>query len=99
MRALKSQRHRFGNKGQNTWRYQTDNAGNAVTDAPAAWLCWRRMEECGSAAAVHLTVQGPATGVQKQNNALQLQLGALSVDFSAVIMITISTFFAELRKG
>ena len=38
----------------------------------------------GTSAALPFTVTGMATGVQSQANGLQLQLGALSVPFSAV---------------
>jgi flagellar basal-body rod modification protein FlgD len=71
-------------KGQNTWTWDgTDNAGNAVADGSYR-VAVLAQNGSGSTAAMPFTVQGTATGVQKQNNALQLQLGALSVDFSAV---------------
>ena len=42
------------------------------------------MNSDGTTSALPFSVVGMATGVQNQSNSIQLQLGALSVDFSKV---------------
>jgi flagellar basal-body rod modification protein FlgD len=71
-------------KGQNTWTWNgTDSSGNTVADGSYK-VAVTSADASGKAAAVPFTVLGTATGVQKQGNSMQLQLGTLGVDFSAV---------------
>ncbi len=69
--------------GQNTWSWDgTDNGGNTVPDG--AYRTVVQGQVGGTAQDLPFTVTGTATGVQKSGNALQVQLGALKVDLSAV---------------
>jgi flagellar basal-body rod modification protein FlgD len=70
--------------GQNTWNWDgTDSSGNSVPDGSYK-VAVMAADASGTATAVPFTVLGTATGVQKQDNSMQLQLGALGVDFGAV---------------
>ena len=70
--------------GQNTWSWDgKDNGGNTVADG--AYRTVVSGQASGAAAQdLPFTVSGTATGVQKSGNTLQVQLGALKVDLSAV---------------
>jgi flagellar basal-body rod modification protein FlgD len=71
-------------KGQNSWTWDgTDNSGKTVSDGSYK-VAVTGANTDGTTSALTFSVLGTATGVTKQNNALQLQMGALSVDFSAV---------------
>ena len=71
-------------KGQNTWNWDgTDNGGNSVPDGSYR-VAVIGVNADGTTAALPFTVVGTATGVQKQGNAIDLQLGALTTDFSTV---------------
>ena len=70
--------------GSNSWTWNGANAsGTTMPDGTYA-VSVAGVSTNGSTTALPYTVTGTATGVQTQNNALQLQLGALSVPFSAV---------------
>ncbi len=71
-------------KGQNTWTWDgTDNNGNSVPDGSYRVAVIGANTD-GTTAALPLNVLGIATGVQKSGNAVQLQLGALTTDFTTV---------------
>ena len=70
--------------GQNTWTWNgTDSSGNSVADGSYK-VAVTAANTSGTGTAVPFTVLGTATGVQKNGNSMQLQLGATAVDFSAV---------------
>lgn len=70
--------------GQNTWTWNgQDNNGNQLPDG-AYNVAVVAANADGSTTAVPFTVTGTATGVQSLSSGMQLQLGALSVPFSAV---------------
>ena len=69
--------------GQNTWTWDgTDNQGNTVADGSYRTIVNGQTGD--TAQALPFTVSGTATGVQKSGNTLQVALGALKVDMSAV---------------
>ncbi len=71
-------------KGVNDWKWDgTDSHGRRVADG-AYKVAVLGAQPDGSTAALPFTVVGTATSVQKSGNTLQLQLGALGVDFSKV---------------
>lgn len=71
-------------KGNNTWTWDgTDNRGRSVPDG-SYLVTVDGAGSGGSTVALPFTVTGTATGVLNQNNAVQLQLGALSVGFDKV---------------
>ena len=71
-------------KGANTWTWDgTDNKGNSVADGSYR-IAVIGANADGTTAALPFTVVGTATGVQKQGNAIDLQLGALTTDFGTV---------------
>lgn len=71
-------------KGSNTWTWDgTDNSGQTVPDG-SYLVTVDGGYGSGGTAALPFTVTGTATGVSSQNNAVQLQLGALSVGFDKV---------------
>ncbi len=70
--------------GQNTWTWDgTDNAGNAVPDG-AYSISVVGANTDGSTTPLTFSVIGTATGVQNTSSGMQLDLGALTVPFSAV---------------
>lgn len=70
--------------GTNTWSWDgSNNAGNTLPDG--AYQVAVTSAGAGSAGtAVPFSVLGTATGVQVQNNAVQLQLGGIAVPFSSI---------------
>jgi flagellar basal-body rod modification protein FlgD len=71
-------------KGQNSWAWDgTDNNGNSVPDGSYRVAVIGANTD-GTTAALPFNVLGIATGVQKQGNAVDLQLGALTTDFTTV---------------
>ena len=69
--------------GHNAWSWDgKDDQGNPVPDG--AYRTVVSGQSGGAAQSLPFTVSGTATGVQKSGNALQVQLGALKVDLSAV---------------
>jgi flagellar basal-body rod modification protein FlgD len=70
--------------GQNTWTWNgQDNNGNQLPDG-AYNVAIETANATGSTSSVPFTVTGTATGVQSLSNGVQLQVGALTVPFSAV---------------
>ncbi len=73
--------------GQNTWSWDgKDNQGNTVPDGAYRTIVSGQVG--GAAQNLPFTVSGTATGVQKSGNTLQVGLGALKVDMSAVQSLT-----------
>jgi flagellar basal-body rod modification protein FlgD len=74
-------------KGANTWNWDgTDNSGKTLPDG-AYKVAVAAANVNGTTSAVPFTVVATATGVQNQSNGMQLQLGALSIDFSKVVSV------------
>jgi len=70
--------------GQNTWTWNgTNNQGTQLPDG-AYNVAVVAGNASGTTTALPFTVTGTATGVQSLSSGMQLQLGALSVPFSAV---------------
>lgn len=70
--------------GTNTWTWNgTDGSGRTVPDGSYKFAVVGANAD-GTTTALAASVIGKATGVQNQSNGIQLQLGALSVDFSKV---------------
>ena len=70
--------------GTNTWTWNgTDGTGRKVPDGSYKFAVVGANAD-GTTTALAASVIGKATGVQNQSNGIQLQLGALSVDFSKV---------------
>jgi flagellar basal-body rod modification protein FlgD len=70
-------------QGSNSWTWDgTDNSGNQMPDG--AYTVAVEGATASGTTALPFTVTGTATGVQKGTNSMTLNLGALSVDFSAV---------------
>ena len=71
-------------KGQNTWTWNgTDRSGHTVPDGSYKVAIVGGNAD-GSTSALPFSVVGTATGVLSQSSGMQLELGALSVDFSKV---------------
>jgi flagellar basal-body rod modification protein FlgD len=71
-------------KGTNTWTWNgTNSAGTTLSDGSYK-VAVTGANVDGTTSALTFSVVGTATGVQSQSNSIQLQLGALSVDFSKV---------------
>ncbi|MBN9563704.1 MAG: flagellar hook assembly protein FlgD [Alphaproteobacteria bacterium] len=71
-------------KGQNAWTWDgTDNNGNSVPDGSYRVAVIGANTD-GTTSALPFNVLGIATGVQKSGNAVQLQLGALTTDFTTI---------------
>ena len=71
-------------KGANGWTWNGDDlAGNAVKDGSYRVAVFGA-DGSGGAVALPFTVTGTATGVSSTGSALQLKLGAQSVDFATV---------------
>ena len=78
-------------QGSNRWNWDgTDNAGNTLPDG-AYKVSVVGAGASAAGAAVPFSVVGIATGVQVQNNVVQLQLGGVTVPFSAVQAVGAST--------
>ncbi len=70
--------------GTNTWTWNgTDSSGRTVPDGSYKFAVVGANAD-GTTTALAASVIGKATGVQSQSNGMQLQLGALSIDFSKV---------------
>jgi flagellar basal-body rod modification protein FlgD len=70
--------------GSNTWNWNGQDAtGTQLPDGPYK-VAVEGLDASGNPVAQPFTVVGTATGVQIQNGAVMLQMGAESVDFSAV---------------
>jgi flagellar basal-body rod modification protein FlgD len=71
-------------KGSNTWTWNgTTSSGSTVPDGSYK-VAVTGANADGTTSALTFSVIGTATGVQSQSNGMQLQVGALSVDFSKV---------------
>ncbi|MEJ0016070.1 MAG: flagellar hook assembly protein FlgD [Acetobacteraceae bacterium] len=71
-------------KGSNTWTWDgTDASGRTLPDGSYK-VALAGANADGTTAALPFTVVGTATGVRSQSNGVQLQMGALSVDFDKV---------------
>jgi flagellar basal-body rod modification protein FlgD len=71
-------------KGTNTWTWNgTTSSGSTLPDGSYK-VAVTGANADGTTSALTFSVIGTATGVQNQSNGMQLQLGALSVDFSKV---------------
>jgi len=71
-------------KGANGWAWNgTDNAGNTVPDGSYKVAVIGANTD-GTTTALPFTITGTATQVLSRNNTVELQLGALTVPFSAV---------------
>jgi len=71
-------------KGTNTWTWNgTTNSGSTLPDGSYK-VAVTGANADGTTSALTFNVIGKATGVQSQSNGMQLQLGALAVNFSQV---------------
>ena len=71
-------------QGVNNWTWDgTNNAGNSLADG-AYQVAVVTAGTGSSRTTVPFSVVGTATGVQVQNNAVQLQLGGVTVPFSSI---------------
>ena len=71
-------------KGSNTWTWDgTDGSGRTLPDGSYK-VAVAGANADGTASALPFSVVGTATGVQNLSNGVQLQIGALSIDFSKV---------------
>ncbi len=74
----------MASKGTNTWTWDgTDSSGHSLPDGSYK-VAVTGANADGTTSALTFGVIGTATGVQSQSNGIQLQMGALSVDFSKV---------------
>jgi flagellar basal-body rod modification protein FlgD len=71
-------------QGVNTWTWNgTDNSGNSLPDG-AYNVAVVGTNTDGSTSPLTFSVVGTATGVQSQSNGIELDVGALTVPFSAI---------------
>jgi len=71
-------------KGANTWTWDgTDSSGRSLPDGSYK-VAVTGANADGTTSALTFSVIGTATGVQNNSSGVQLQMGALSVDFSKV---------------
>jgi flagellar basal-body rod modification protein FlgD len=71
-------------KGTNTWSWDGSNASGGTLPDGAYKVAVAGADSSGNVTAVPYSVIGTATGVQSLSSGMQLQIGALSVDFSKV---------------
>jgi flagellar basal-body rod modification protein FlgD len=71
-------------KGSNTWTWNGSNASGATLPDGAYKVAVVAADTSGTVTALPFSVVGIATGVQSLSSGMQLQMGALSVDFSKV---------------
>ena len=73
-----------GTSGANTWAWDgKDPSGRKLPDGSYR-VAVTGVNGSGAAQAVPFTVSGTATGVQRSNGAMMVQMGGLSVDLSQV---------------
>ena len=83
-RRQAARRDLMATKGSNTWTWDgTDGSGRTLPDGSYK-VAVAGANADGTSSALPFSVVGTATGVQNQSNGVQLQMGALSVDFSKV---------------
>ena len=71
--------------GTNTWTWNgTNSTGSTVPDGSYQFAVKAPTAD-GTTTALAASVVGTATGVQSQSTGMQLELGALSVNFSQVV--------------
>jgi flagellar basal-body rod modification protein FlgD len=70
--------------GTNTWSWDGSNASGGTLPDGAYKVAVAAADSSGNVTAVPFSVVGTATGVQSLSSGMQLQIGALSVDFSKV---------------
>jgi flagellar basal-body rod modification protein FlgD len=71
-------------KGTNTWTWDGSNSSGRTLPDGAYKVAVAAADSTGTVTALPFNVVGTATGVVSQSNGVQLQMGALSVDFSKV---------------
>jgi flagellar basal-body rod modification protein FlgD len=71
-------------KGSNTWTWNGSDASGRTLPDGAYKVAVAGADSSGTVSAVPFSVVGTATGVQSLSSGIQLQIGALSVDFSKV---------------
>jgi flagellar basal-body rod modification protein FlgD len=71
-------------KGSNTWAWDGKTTSGTTLPDGSYKVAVTGANADGTTSALAFSVIGTATGVQSQSNGVQLQLGALSVDFSKV---------------
>jgi flagellar basal-body rod modification protein FlgD len=70
--------------GTNTWSWDGSNASGRTLPDGAYKVAVAAADSGGNVTALPFSVVGTATGVQSLSSGMQLQIGALSVDFSKV---------------
>lgn len=78
----------YATAGSNEWSWNGRNGSGTLMRDGAYRVAVTGSAADGSARALPFTVLGTATGVAQQDNAVRLQLGALTVDFAAVKSVT-----------
>jgi flagellar basal-body rod modification protein FlgD len=71
-------------KGSNTWTWNGKTSSGSTVPDGSYKVAVTGANADGTTSALTFSVVGTATGVQSQSNGMQLQLGALSIDFSKV---------------
>jgi flagellar basal-body rod modification protein FlgD len=73
--------------GSNTWTWNGANGSGQTVPDGAYTVAVEGVDTTGTTTALPFTVTGTATGVQNTSAGVQLQMGALSVNFSAVTSV------------
>lgn len=73
--------------GSNTWKWNGHDQSGATLPDGAYAVTVTGQNSDGSTTALPFTVQGKATGVTHNGNAVQLDLGSLAINFSAVTAV------------
>jgi flagellar basal-body rod modification protein FlgD len=72
------------NAGSNTWSWNGQSSSGATLPDGAYTVTVNTLSSTGTATAVPFTVTGTVTGVQNVSGVVQLQMGGLTVPFTAV---------------
>jgi flagellar basal-body rod modification protein FlgD len=72
------------NAGSNTWSWNGQSSSGATLPDGAYKVTVNTVSSSGTATAVPFTVTGTVTGVQNVSGVVQLQMGGLTVPFTAV---------------
>ncbi len=75
-------------QGSNTWNWNGKDSSGATVPDGAYTVAVMGQGSSGTATALPFTVTGTATGVSSGSNAVSLNLGALSVPFTAVTSVS-----------